>query len=80
MLGTDGAAKADRSEPVAGDLRLLVTLVKDKPRAVLYRARVPGTKAPGPIQQPLADDHARLGGGHYRQRQRWRPAATETSN
>jgi hypothetical protein len=52
MLGTDGKAKADRGEPAAGDLRLLVTLVKDKPRAVLYRARVPGTKQPVRFSSP----------------------------
>jgi hypothetical protein len=52
MLGTDSAAKADRGEPVAGDLRLLVTLVKEKPRAVLYRARVPGAKQPVGFSSP----------------------------
>jgi hypothetical protein len=43
MLGIDAAAKADRGEPAVGDLRLLVTLVKNKQRAMLYRARTPGT-------------------------------------
>jgi hypothetical protein len=52
MLGTSATAKADRAEPVAGDLRLLVTMVKDKPRAVLYRARVPGTKEPVKFSSP----------------------------
>ena len=41
MLGPDG----DRDQPVAGDLRLIVTLVDEKPWALLYRAVVPGTQA-----------------------------------
>ena len=45
MLGTDPRADARRSAPVPGDLRLLVTLVKGKPLALLYRASVPGTGA-----------------------------------
>lgn len=44
MLGTDPASKADRKTPVAGDLRLLVTVIKGKPYALLYRAVVAGTK------------------------------------
>ena len=43
MLGTDPNAKPGRPQPVAGDLRLLVTQVKGKTKAVLYRAVVPGT-------------------------------------
>jgi len=43
MLGTNAAAPANRDQPVAGDLRLLITMVKDKPVAVIYRAVVPGT-------------------------------------
>ena len=45
MIGTDASAKTDRQAPVAGDLRLLVTLVKNKPHAVLYRAVVADAKA-----------------------------------
>jgi hypothetical protein len=45
MLGADPKAAARRSAPVPGDLRLLVTLVKGKPLALLYRASVPGTAA-----------------------------------
>jgi hypothetical protein len=45
MLGTDPTADPQRTQPVAGDLRLLVTKVKDKVRAELYRAVVPGTPA-----------------------------------
>lgn len=43
MLGADAKAAPNRSEPVAGDLRLLVTIVNGKPIAMLYRAVVPGT-------------------------------------
>ena len=43
MLGTDPTADKNRQEPVAGDLRLLVTRVKGKTKAMLYRAVVPGT-------------------------------------
>lgn len=52
MLGTDSAADPGRADPVTGDLRLLVTMVKDRPRAVLYRAVVPGTRAPVPFSSP----------------------------
>lgn len=44
MLGADGNANPDRLKPVAGDSRLLVTLVKGKPKALLYQAVVSGTK------------------------------------
>ena len=43
MLGTDPTAKADRAQPVAGDLRLLVTVVAGKTKAILYRPVVAGT-------------------------------------
>lgn len=52
MLGTNPAADAKRDTPVEGDLRLLVTLVKGQPKAVLYRAVVPGTKEPVPFSSP----------------------------
>jgi hypothetical protein len=52
MLGADGKAQADRNEPVAGDLRLLVTMVNEKPRAMLYRPRVPGAKQPVGFSSP----------------------------
>lgn len=44
MIGTDPASNPDRQAPVAGDLRLLVTIVKGKPHALIYRAVVAGTK------------------------------------
>jgi hypothetical protein len=52
MIGADPQADPKRSRPVAGDLRLLVTQVKDKTRAMLYRAVVPGTKDPVPFSSP----------------------------
>ncbi|MDD4921705.1 MAG: hypothetical protein PHS30_04400 [Bacteroidales bacterium] len=44
MIGADPNAKADRQAPVAGDIRLLVTIIKGKTQALLYRAVVSGTK------------------------------------
>jgi hypothetical protein len=52
MLGTNPAADPKRTKPVEDDLRLLVTLVKGEPKAVLYRAVVPGTKEPVPFSSP----------------------------
>jgi hypothetical protein len=52
MIGADGQADANRRSPVAGDERLLVTIVKGKPLALLYRAVVPGTKEPVPFSSP----------------------------
>ncbi|MEI6519074.1 MAG: hypothetical protein WCO98_03410 [bacterium] len=43
MLATDPTAKPDRKSPTAGDLRLLITMVANKIKAVLYRPVVPGT-------------------------------------
>jgi hypothetical protein len=43
MLGTNPGADPDRREPTAGDIRLLITRVRGKTRAWLYRAIVPGT-------------------------------------
>lgn len=43
MVGANAKADPARKEPVAGDARLIVALVKGKPRALLYRAIVPGT-------------------------------------
>ena len=52
MIGTDPAANPARPNPVAGDLRLLVTQVKGKTLALLYRGVVPGTKDPVPFSSP----------------------------
>jgi len=43
MIGTDPAARPDRTAAVAGDERLLVSQVNGKTRALLYRAVVAGT-------------------------------------
>lgn len=52
MLGTDPSAPPRRDKPVAGDLRLVVTIAKGRPMAALYRAVVPGTTAPVPFSSP----------------------------
>jgi hypothetical protein len=52
MLGTDPRANLRRADPAPGDVRLLVTRVKDKTLALLYRAVVPGTAAPVPFSSP----------------------------
>jgi hypothetical protein len=44
MFSADPAAKPDRRSPAEGDQRLLVTLVKGKPKALLYRAVAEGAK------------------------------------
>jgi DNA-binding beta-propeller fold protein YncE len=44
MIGANNAAKINRTVPVAGDERLLLTLKKGKPFALLYKAIVSGTK------------------------------------
>jgi len=45
QLGVDPASPADRDQPVAGDVRLLLTYAAEQPTAVLYRPTVPGTPA-----------------------------------
>ncbi len=52
MLATDPAAVPDRSAPVPGDQRLLVTGVKGRTLALLYRAIVPETKEPVAFSSP----------------------------
>ncbi len=52
MLGTNPASDPKRPRPVAGDERLLVTQIKGKTLALLYRAVVPGTKEPVPFSSP----------------------------
>lgn len=52
MLGTDPAANPKRDKPVAGDLRLVVTMVKGKPLAALYRAVAPNSPNPVPFSSP----------------------------
>ncbi len=53
MIGADPKADPARREPVAGDARLLVTRVKGKTTALLYRPVVPGgSKNPVPFRSP----------------------------
>ena len=52
MIGADAAADEKRGKPVAGDVRLLVTQVKGRTVATLYRAVVPGTADPVPFSSP----------------------------
>jgi hypothetical protein len=54
MLATDPEAAPDRSAAAAGDIRLLVTQVKQKPVAVLYRPVARGGgREPFPFSSPL---------------------------
>jgi hypothetical protein len=41
QMGADAAADTERGQPVAGDLRVVVTVLNDKPVAVLYRPVAP---------------------------------------
>ena len=43
QLSTDPQADPSRQQPAAGDLRLLLTVVDDKPQAVLYQPILKGT-------------------------------------
>lgn len=52
MIGADPSADPRRARPVAGDARLLVTIVADKTVAWLYRAVVPGAREPVPFSSP----------------------------
>ncbi|MCW3051847.1 MAG: repeat containing protein, partial [Chthonomonadales bacterium] len=52
MLGTHSDSDPKRQKAVEGDVRLLVTLIKGKPHALLYRAVVPGTKEPVAFRSP----------------------------
>lgn len=54
MLGTDANADPKRNRAVPGDARLLITRVKGKTAAVLYRPVVPGTTTePVSFSSPL---------------------------
>jgi len=46
QLGTNPEAKPDRTGPVVGDLRLLISVLAGKPVAVLYRWKAQGKKNP----------------------------------
>jgi hypothetical protein len=52
MIGAGDAADEKRAKPVAGDCRLLITLVKGKVVARLYRPVVHGITEPVPFSSP----------------------------
>jgi hypothetical protein len=52
QLGTDAGAKAKRTSPVPGDLRVLIAPMGEKNVAVLYRHRMPGAKNPVDFTSP----------------------------
>ena len=53
MLATDPQAAPGRTTAAAGDVRLLVTQVRQKPVAVLYRPVASGGREPFPFSSPL---------------------------
>ncbi len=57
QLGLDAAAPANRADAAVGDLRLLVTLIDDKPVAMLYRYRLAKRPAnPVVFRSPVAEE------------------------
>jgi len=52
MLATNPEASPKRTQAEAGDLRLLVTLMKGKPMAVLYQPVAGEPKTPGSFSSP----------------------------
>lgn len=52
MIAADPAADPKRPKPAPGDQRLLITRVNGKPKALLYRAVVPGSPSPVPFSSP----------------------------
>jgi hypothetical protein len=52
MIGVNPHADPRRSKPEPGDERLLVTQVKGKTLALIYRASVPGTRDPVSFSSP----------------------------
>ena len=52
MIGADAKTDPKRAHPTQGDIRLLVTRVKDKPVALVYRPVASGTKSPVPFSSP----------------------------
>jgi len=52
MIGADPGANPTRKDPVLGDLRLLITTVNRKPKALLYKAVSHSTKEKIPFSSP----------------------------
>ena len=44
MIGTNPSSDTNRRKPVDGDVRILVTVINGKPKALLYSAVIKGTK------------------------------------
>jgi hypothetical protein len=53
QIGVNSKADPERKTPVEGDLRLLVSRVKGKTKAMLYRQMVPGTTEPETFISPV---------------------------
>jgi len=53
MIGADQTANPTRKNPVVGDVRLLITIVNKKPKALLYRAVSKGSQIKVPFSSPL---------------------------
>ena len=68
QIGTSAAASEDRKMPQPGDVRLLMTVVDQRPVAVLYRPVVPGTppekvwRVVSPVGETTIDEVKRLEG------------------
>ncbi len=66
QIGLDPEAAADRQAPAEGDLRLLLTYMRDEPAAVLYRPIVSGVPAEkawrvvSPVGEAVFDEVRRL--------------------
>ena len=52
MIAANPNADPKRNQPIEGDMRLIITQVKGKTKALLYRAVVPGTKEAVPFSSP----------------------------
>jgi hypothetical protein len=55
QLGLNADAEPKRTEPVVGDIRVLLTRTKDGPTAVLYRYRVEGAQTPERFWSPTGE-------------------------
>jgi len=52
-LACDPKADPKRKEPVAGDVRILLSMYQGAPAVIAYRARVPGSKNPATFVSPV---------------------------
>ena len=85
LIGTDEKADPARQTPVAGDKRLLLTVLEGKPLAVLYDMVVPGTPAEkkwrvaSPVAQTEADVVRKLDGVQLVAKSIWADVAARTN-